>query len=342
MIAYFPSVYPDELLYSLLSRYAAQSGYLTYTAAAQELFVRKTAKPNIEFITPLKGDVLQHATKNLSLRAFLERHTMFPYYARFLPKERRRQALDLLCQMDERYCNLLYLKKGKAALRYLRYCPACAEEDRAAYGETYWRRMHQLAGVSVCPVHGCVLQDSSIPITSNASPALICAEESVPPAEEAVYSGNETEKRVASYVHQVFCAPVDMDTDIAIGRFLHSRLAYTKYLSPRGEQRNMALLYRDYTAYYAELQNNPIQEQWQLQKLFSSDRLSSYEICLVAMFLNVPVQMLTHMTLPEQPQHERFDDTIRILRAQGLKYPAIAKRLNASYDVVKAIGEGRY
>ena len=49
MITYFPSIYPDELLYSLLARYYAKSGYLAYTYAAQDLFVKKTVKPDIEF-----------------------------------------------------------------------------------------------------------------------------------------------------------------------------------------------------------------------------------------------------------------------------------------------------
>ena len=35
-------------------------------------------------------------------------------------------------------------------------------------------------------------------------------------------------------------------------------------------------------------------------------------------------------------------DRIYLLHGQGLKYPAIAKRLGASYDTVKAIGEQRY
>ena len=30
MIAYFPKIYTDELVYSLLSRYYAKSGYLAY------------------------------------------------------------------------------------------------------------------------------------------------------------------------------------------------------------------------------------------------------------------------------------------------------------------------
>jgi hypothetical protein len=37
--------------------------------------------------------------------------------------------------------------------RYLRYCPECVEEDIKLYGETYWHRMHQVAGLNFCIKH---------------------------------------------------------------------------------------------------------------------------------------------------------------------------------------------
>ena len=48
------------------------------------------------------------------------------------------------------------------------------------------------------------------------------------------------------------------------------------------------------------------------------------------------------MALPEKSQQELFDEEGYRLHEQGLKYPAIAKALNASYVIVKAIGERRY
>lgn len=56
MITYFPSIYPDELLYSQLARYYAKSGYLAYTYAAQDLFAEIRVKPDIEFINTLCSD----------------------------------------------------------------------------------------------------------------------------------------------------------------------------------------------------------------------------------------------------------------------------------------------
>ena len=149
-------------------------------------------------------------------------------------------------------------------------------------------------------------------------------------------------REIAAYVQEVFQSPVDMDTDIPVGRFFHSRIEYTKYVSPRGEQRNMALLFEDFIAQYRSAPNNTLDAQWKMQKMFSSDRLGMYEVCLVAMFLGVVPNALTGMTLPEKTQPEWFDEKIRVLHSPGLKYPGIAKIMGAPYDVVKAIGEGRY
>lgn len=104
----------------------------------------------------------------------------------------------------------------------------------------------------------------------------------------------------------------------------------------------MALFFKDFISFFKDIDNVPIRKQWQLQKMMSSDRLSAYEVCLVALFLGVPDDQLVKMTLPDKSQPEWFDERVRMLHAQGLKYPKIARRMNAPYDVIKAIGEGRY
>ncbi len=342
MITSFPSLYPDELLYSLFARYRAQSGHIAYVFAAEDLFERRATKPDIEFVDRLTPDALQLITRDMSIEQVIERHTMFPYYARFLPRDRRRQALMLMTQGDERYHNLLYLTKSKRLDRYLRYCPICALEDRKQYGETYWHRSHQMTGVDICPKHHCFLKNGTVQISSKSSPSLECAEEHVPPAEDPIGSNDEFTCRIAAYVHEVFQSSVDMDSNIPVGRFFHSKIEYTKYVSPRGEQRNMALLFQDFIAQYGLAPNNTIDAQWKLQKMFSSDRLSMYEICLVAMFLGVEPNELVRMRLPTKSQPEWFDEKIRVLHSQGLKYPEIARTVGAPYDVVKAVGEGRY
>ena len=161
MIAYFPAIYPDELLYSQLARYYTKSGYMAYTFAAEELFVSKTVRPDIEFVNAYTSEVIQAITRSLPMEKVVGKHTMFPYYGRFLPKERRQKAFQALVSMAGNFHNLLPLPKSKnGKARYLRYCPLCATHDREQYGEAYWHRIHQMIGIQVCPVHRCYLVDS--------------------------------------------------------------------------------------------------------------------------------------------------------------------------------------
>ena len=343
MILYFPKAYPDELLYSQLARYYIKSGYTAYRFAAEALYKNKTIKPNIEFINAFTEEALQAITNGTTFEEVILTHTMFPYYARFLNCERRNQALKAVSEMRNDYYNLLCFPKNKnAVIRYLRYCPVCAKADRQQYGEAYWHRQHQMINVDICPLHYCRLINSEIPINSQASPSLITAEESIRDDAEIVISDNEIECKLAQYIAVVFSSPFDMISTARIGDYLHSKMANTKYLSLRGQQRNITALFTDYSAYYKNLLNNTLFEQWQLQKIFTNDRFGTYEICLLAMFLNISPYELIHMELPRKRQQDIFDTEIKRLHKQGLNYAEIARRLNASYDVVKSIGEGRY
>ncbi|WP_423246884.1 TniQ family protein [Spectribacter hydrogenoxidans] len=44
--------------------------------------------------------------------------------------------------------------KSRAPIGGYRSCPSCAEEDLQWFGFSYWRRRHQLPGVTACTTHG--------------------------------------------------------------------------------------------------------------------------------------------------------------------------------------------
>lgn len=343
MIAYFPTAYPDELLYSQLARYYTKSGYMAYTFAAEELFVSKTVRPDMNFINSYTPAALQAITRNMPMEAVVEKHTMFPCYGRFLPKERRQKAFQSLVSMTGNYHNLLPIPQSKnGEIRCLRYCTACVTNDREQYGEAYWHRIHQIIGIQVCPTHQCYLMDSGVTISGKATPSLKTAEEIIPQSESCVFADHEIEIRIAAYMAEVFQADVDMDSCVMVGEFLHSKMAYTQYRSVRGEQRNIALFHADFTEYYRNLSRKWFAELWQIQKVLTNDRVNFYEICLMAMFLGIKADKLAHMELPKKSQQQLFDEKVYKLHEQGLKYPEIAKILNAPYEIVKAIGERRY
>ena len=342
MITYFPTAYPDELLYSQLTRYYVKSGYLAYIYTAEDLFASKTVRPDMEFVNTYTSDALQMITRDTVMENVVWQHTMFPYYSRFLPLERRQRAFQAMVSMQGNYHNLLPIPNRKnSSDRYLRYCPICAEQDREKYGETYWHRTHQMIGLGACPIHGCCLMNSDVVISGKNTPILKSAEEVVPVSEGSIMA-SEIEQRIAVYMGEMFQKGVDMKSEVAAGEFLHSRMANTKYRSIRGEHRNIKLFHTDFTKFYKELAGNWFTELWQIQKVLTGDRINFYEICLMAMFLDIPTDDLAHMELPEKSQQQLFDEEVYRLHDEGLKYPEIATRLNASYDTVKAIGERRY
>lgn len=128
MIAVFPSLYEDELVYSVLARYAVRSGYLIYRAIAEDVLCNKTERPSIEFLNRMTDDALSKFA--IPLPELIHRHTMFDYYARFLDYKKRQAIYNALANGDMKtFGNSISLRHdGKE--HFLRYCPICAAEDR--------------------------------------------------------------------------------------------------------------------------------------------------------------------------------------------------------------------
>lgn len=343
MINYLPQPYNDELVYSLVSRTYAQSGYMHYSYFAKEAFSVSTVRPDFEFLNFYSSEFFSLLTKYKTLTEIICNHTMFPYYGRYMQTSKRIEAYEALCRFDSKtFYNRITMNKSRTCeVRHLRYCPLCVEEDRKKFGETYWRRVHQIRHINICPKHHCYLVNSKMQITSNSSPSLTNAEQCI--SDLTVEICNiPIECKLTEYVAEVFQSPLNLDLDIRIGDYFKSKLIGTPYLSRRGEKRYMAQLHRDYLMYYEGVNIDGFNERWHMDKLFSSDRYSTYGICLMALFLGIsPSDLIAPQIAPISPQND-FDKQIHTLHSQGLNYAQIARQMRASYDVVKAIGEGRY
>lgn len=341
MIAFFPQLYPDELLYSAFARYLDKSGYGTYRAAAEDIFENSLVKPDIFFVNKLKPELIDILTKQKSWKRIITEHTMYPHYARFLPQKRRRNAFQSLVNMDGKHKNHLQMPNaGDVNKQFLKYCPLCCRYDRHVFGETYWHRQHQLYGVSTCSFHGCYLIDSMIPLRGNASPGFFSAESNVT-EQKPQLCGNPMEQKLDAYIAELFRQKVT-ETETPAFRFLHEKMAGGKYTSPRGEQKNISLLHQDLLAYYSDLQDNPLTELWQLKKVADGKTVLTKNIAMLAMFLGIPPAVLAAMKMPEELHKDAFDRRVRELHDQGLKYPEIARIMDAPLNVVKPIGEHRY
>ena len=200
MIGYMPNIYPDELVYSWLSRCNCHCGYCV---------VKGTRTICTEFAVKFPEEV-KDALQNRygDIDTFLWLHTMIPYYVQFTDVFTRYVALSRL-RRNGKLDIASFMLLNHATIRYMRYCPMCAMEDREKYGECYFRRSHQLWDVSVCIEHSCKLLYTDI----NISRALLKPPDVLIQNENIIEASNKIQEDYSRYVVTAFKA-TGVDTTI--------------------------------------------------------------------------------------------------------------------------------
>ena len=212
MLGYFPKAYPDELIYSVLSRAYVGNGFITYREFAQEVQDNKGASPSVEFLGFLKLEILEQLKSSYEvgdIDELIMKGTQYPYYTRFYTPERKKQALDAIIK-GESIIDLIRLTTQKEE-RYIRYCPKCVLDDRSNYGETYWHRSHQMKGVNCCYKHRIRLVSSGLILSGKASPNFHTAEIALQDLEEDIELAMEKEMMLAQCNKELLDAAIDME-----------------------------------------------------------------------------------------------------------------------------------
>ncbi len=156
MLNFFPTPLEGELWYSVLCRYHVRSGNQSSAATYKELFPET---PNSNVSSPFPNNavykVVSQLPSNWDCREIIKQHTLFPYYMRMYPVERKEKALEELCKGEWQ------TKAPASAIKKigwtLRYCPLCVKEDIEKYGEPYWHTVHQIPLATMCCKHHCKL-----------------------------------------------------------------------------------------------------------------------------------------------------------------------------------------
>ena len=321
MIAFFPEIYPDELLYSQIARYHSRSGYTRYAYTVSDIYQNgKLVHPCVDFVNKYTTDAMKWITKDDAWENIVFEHTMYPAYIRFLPKQRRIDAVNGILSCEGNWKNLMCLPVLNER-RYMKYCPECVKEDREKYGETYWHRSHQIPRISVCPKHRRYLENSEIPVSSKTSPGLYDAENNIPKELKTRISTNETEIDFTQYVIDVMREPIDWDVSLPIGTFLHSNLK-NEYTSKSGLVRNITKLYEDYLAFYKDM---PTMELSYMQKIFNNYRFDPCFILQISYLLGISIYEITR--LPNETPIQENENL----------YMSLAKKHNLDYNVVADI-----
>lgn len=164
MLGIFPDPYPDELLFSVCSRYHDGLGYRSCECTGRDL--RGVNRARVAVDLPSHIDRLVSVLPPYhcyTADRIIDENTLYPIYAPFISVGR---ALSVREDMKGNRPGAIHGRAGvltsKLSTKHLYFCPLCVTEDRKSWGEAYWHRLHQVPGVEVCPVHHIFLESSGV------------------------------------------------------------------------------------------------------------------------------------------------------------------------------------
>lgn len=156
MLAYFPTLFEDELLYSGIARYQQNSGNRTQKETIEDLFGNRLVcasadlPSHIQFLSDQLSGVY-------TAEQVIRNHTLFPYYSYFQTGDRQKEGINLMkngAHWGEVHSLLGLLACNVKMPSKLKFCLECFTHDNTKYGNPYWHRVHQIPGVYMCPMHG--------------------------------------------------------------------------------------------------------------------------------------------------------------------------------------------
>lgn len=327
MIAFFPSIYPDELVYSWIARYYCQSGCVLPNRVHFEIFINPSARPSIEFCNIYTEDMLSVMNHLVSKGILIERHTMFPSFYFHNANCKRNIYQSLLHNKTPHFLKL----KGLSSLAY---CPICAAEDRKRYGEAYWHRTHQIKGLTICPQHGCYLVKISSEMMKQALHQFVSAEQIVPPMCDAQICKCHRVIKLAQYMKTAFDAPMNFSTYVEVGDFLFYAINGGEQDISYDKRNSVLLLWSHFNTYYQDIVDNPLCTLGKFWAVFSGKIVDFQSVCMVSMFLGIPADDLVRLFIPLCDVPRNTSKKIIGLHQRGVPQDEIARRLHITHRQV--------
>ena len=185
-IHHFPGPRPDELFYSVASRFCWNIRYPSNRITMESLFGCEHVVATIEFPTRLAylqehldPDDPTHPCKSDTL---IDQTTLLPWYAPFLPPARVTQMRETMLHGTGEGLHTMagIVAGGVPTPAFIRYCPACMKDTIAQHEyrlrnfserrrslihiphPLYWQRLPQMSGIEVCPTHNVHLENSEV------------------------------------------------------------------------------------------------------------------------------------------------------------------------------------
>ncbi|CAA2144491.1 TnsD family Tn7-like transposition protein [Methylobacterium bullatum] len=180
---YFPEIYPNELIYSIAARYTKHAGQRNVNNINNELFGFHHNGNSIDLPSGLGqlASVIPQS-RNISAEDLISDHTLFPFYTAYADHAySKRVKIDMKNSFNVGKRIALRRKSFANPITHLRFCKDCQNEMNDKFGETYWRRDHQLQHIIICPDHSTILSDSNVDVSHPSSLYYAADNNSCPP-----------------------------------------------------------------------------------------------------------------------------------------------------------------
>lgn len=208
------------------------------------------------------------------------------------------------------------------------------------YGTISLILVHTIPDIQTCTKHASNLVDIDLVKENSHRTTFLPLEFDVKKKKPIFINQESIDFRIAKYITEVFNQPLDLTTELIIGNYLSNKLD-DKYISPRGEQRNLEILLEDLKVFYKDAHNFDITKK-DLAYIFRSLSHSPYNILLVALFQRIPPADLASYLGTSTPRYEIFDQRVRSMFQKGLSMHKIAQTLNVNHEVVRQVLLGTY
>lgn len=154
-----PPLYPDELVTSGLIRCCRRYG-LSVKCLRQQVLDAPFFQARL-----LSVSAIPQLARffRLPLESLVWRHTSIPYCTAYLEPAAFERALRYVRSAAGTGLGA-FVQNATTGRGVWRFCAGCVSDDLHQFGESYWRRMHNLPGVVICPVHGTYLRGTDTPI----------------------------------------------------------------------------------------------------------------------------------------------------------------------------------
>jgi hypothetical protein len=152
---FLPRLLPGETIYSLCARYSSANSMTPEEASNALLGHSRGAR---KYVVPFGLARLESAyAGSFPVDQHLVRQrTTLGAVLPFMPAQQRQLVLEAVRDFkpDMACRKMLGINRGSESIGLvLRRCPDCARSDVIQHGFSYWRTVHQFAGVWVCPWH---------------------------------------------------------------------------------------------------------------------------------------------------------------------------------------------